>query len=68
MTWNIGTRVQTPAIGGAPFVTVTACVPFMWSGMPLVALAGLPGLWECRLLSLAPPLAPEAPAATGGAP
>lgn len=60
MDWNIGTRVQTPAIGGAPRITTTASAPFLWSGIALVHLSGLPGLWECRLLSPAPPEAPPA--------
>lgn len=56
MTWEIGTRVVTPAMrGGDAVTTTTASAPFLWSGMALVALAGLPGLWECRLLRLAPP-------------
>jgi len=35
--------------------TTTAAPPFLWGGIVLVALSGLPGLWECRLLVATPP-------------
>ena len=55
MSWEIGTRVTTPPVRGRGAVeTTTASAPFLWSGIALVALSGLPGLWECRLLRPAP--------------
>lgn len=58
--WPIGTRVITPPIRGESVETVTTCRPFGWSGLLLVTLAGRIGVWECRLLRVAPPAAPEA--------
>jgi hypothetical protein len=51
----IGTPVTIPSAHGEPRQGMTACAPFTWSGLTLVAVSGLSSACACPMCRRASP-------------